>query len=396
MKVWKFNSKYIRFLLRPADWRKFKLHAFSDLNSHLEQFAATLNNKDYKLSKIAPVRSGGKTLYKADKLEDRLALRHISNEIRDHYRLKLPDRHRITKQISILLTSDAPIHCIRTDITNFFGSIDFDALIRQIGSDAAVGSRELSVLRTLRDHGPEKGLPWGIATSSSLAEVCLQEVDQICRSIPGIYYYSRFVDDIIIFCSTDAKRTFRKVEKALTRNGLKFRLNSQKTKILERIDSKTQNIKGFDYLGYHFVIHGNGNVEVRIADNKLEKIRARMRRIFSTYSKDFSHSRMIDGLKLLTGNYSIRKESHSARIKTGIYYNYPLLDNLSQLDRLDEDLHYLILRTLKMPFCETNPSYRASLRKCFRYSFRSGYEKRIMHHISLERVIVILKGLNEE
>ncbi|HBV4973744.1 TPA: hypothetical protein MDZ92_005595 [Klebsiella pneumoniae] len=42
------------------------------------------------------------------------------------------------------------------------------------------------------------GLPRGISLSATLAELCLQEIDSFFLKEKDVFYYSRFVDDILI------------------------------------------------------------------------------------------------------------------------------------------------------------------------------------------------------
>lgn len=45
------------------------------------------------------------------------------------------------------------------------------------------------------------GLPRGLGISAVLSELYMKYFDLSIRRVGGVYYYARFVDDIIVFCS---------------------------------------------------------------------------------------------------------------------------------------------------------------------------------------------------
>lgn len=46
------------------------------------------------------------------------------------------------------------------------------------------------------------GLPRGLGISAVLSELRMKYFDLSLRRVEGVYYYARFVDDIIVFCSS--------------------------------------------------------------------------------------------------------------------------------------------------------------------------------------------------
>jgi hypothetical protein len=94
----------------------------------------------------------------------------------------------------------------------------------------------------------DKGVPQGLSISNLLAEIYISDVDQHFYEDPSLHY-TRYVDDILILCSTDDSEAIYKRATSY----LKSKLLEPHERDL--IGSKTQVepiSRGFEYLGYSF------------------------------------------------------------------------------------------------------------------------------------------------
>lgn len=132
-----------------------------------------------------------------------------------------------------------------------------------------------------------KGLPRGLEISPMLSELYLATFDSSIHRHSDVFYYSRFVDDMVIISSGDeCPSSFMKQIQKLLPEGLS--LNKNKLKISSLIRKRSKGREGqdkllhkFDFLGYSF----------SIIDSPLNNNNA----TFSVYRKvtvDLSHSRI--------------------------------------------------------------------------------------------------------
>jgi RNA-directed DNA polymerase len=142
---------------------------------------------------------------------------------------------------------------MRSDIKNYYDSINFDILMALIESyikDPALLTLISKACRRTETHGGifydyhEKGIPMGSPLSPLLGAIALMPLDQAMGKIKDIFY-SRFMDDWVVL--TKSKTALRKVVKLTHRivSSQKLHLHPMKTYI--------GNIShGFNFLAYYF------------------------------------------------------------------------------------------------------------------------------------------------
>lgn len=142
---------------------------------------------------------------------------------------------------------------IVTDISAFFEHIKIDKLINIIEPHVQSESKEFLIIlnKILRSWSIEGiGIPQGNNICSFLSNIYLSKIDQYF--IDNNFKYTRFVDDIHIFCKDkiEAMNTIKQLSTMLKEYNL--HLNSGKTKILnyeEYQEIELENkLKGIDYL----------------------------------------------------------------------------------------------------------------------------------------------------
>ncbi len=317
-------------------------------------------------------------------------IKQLQRNIHRIYNVKQANRHDLACRVRDTIKSGFPFELVRTDISSFYESIDRKKLFSKLDNDQLLSSSSKRFIKQILDSygalsAATQGIPRGVGISAYLAELFLRPVDRGIASIPGIVLYCRYVDDIVaIFArppSGGALGAYKDlVIKTLSDNGLTH--NATKT---EEIDFGVKaGVKTFEYLGYRFTATG-GDLKIAPSDAKVKKLELRLEAAFSEYddmvSKDSRRAfrNVVARVKFLTGNARLLNSKSSAT--TGIYYNNPIVTDLSQLERLDTILKSRI-RGIKRPNLR---------KKLLAYKFTEGFLQRRFHNFSSRELQVIVR-----
>lgn len=394
MRFREYTPNYVRFLLYPKDWPEYGIGTIqATIDENINGYCATLNGNAYVFSEFGISRRKSNFVFRASCLEDKLCLRHLTHCLSKFYRIKPPDRNHIVDQICVLLESDVPLKIVRTDIERFFASIDFDRLLDKIETDGVLRTRDMAQLRSLGDKLKQlggTGVPWGLSISSVLAEIYMREVDETCRRVSGIYYYARYVDDIIIFSARSAEEALNSVSSAISKIGSGLRLNRNKTKMISEADLPFSKPTQFEYLGYRFRRLARSrkkcDISISLAEKKFRKIKYRIDQAFDRFDRRKENQDLKDRIRILTGNCSFQKSRHAAPIRIGVYANYPKMTDIRQMAILDDYLRQRLHRSMAATKGLYFGYHVKKLRLLFKYSFRQGFEKRLTHNLSRLRI----------
>lgn len=336
-------------------------------------------------------------------LEYVLLIRKLNDNIKRLYGVKQADRHSIVQQVQILLQETSrPISILRFDIQKFYDSIDKNLVLEKvIENDSLLSYQSKYVLKNLllenTQFKKQEGLPFGLNISATLSEIYMKSFDRNIKKMDGIYFYVRYVDDILIFTYTE-EDIEDKIKNILPKN-LHFHEDSEYKKKLIKLPFKTSE-GSFDYLGYNFSIK-NEQLITSIADIKIKKIKSRIIMSFVSYFRDKDFLLLHQRIKFLTSNYYIRQENKYAnerevkKLKSGIYYNYKLIDtnNLGQLKNLDIFLQKSIsAKEGKFGTKVSRLLTQNQRNKLKKYSFKVGFEKKISHNFNEITLSKITKG----
>ena len=308
-----------------------------------------------------------------------LVLRKLYNNIKRIYGVRQTNRNQIIKQMVSLLKEESPKWIVRLDIHHFFESINRTQLINRFQEDGRLNYQSISLLKRLFSLpliSSKAGLPRGLSISSVMSELYLKYLDIEFRRMDGVFYYARFVDDIIVFCAnkTAQKKVWDKVPDMLSNIGLQ--LNTTKS---YKWDSFQQDIK-LTYLGYTFLPKGKNDIEVLIAEKKINVIKTRITKSFVRYAKDGNFTALKNRIKFLSGNYTLYNPTTLLPIKVGIFYNYSMTTSKTELFELDRYyqriLHCKTGRLGNRLATMMSTSQRTELTK---YSFVFGFEHHVNH-----------------
>ena len=118
----------------------------------------------------------------------------------------------------------------------------------------------------------------------------------------------------------------------------------------------------------------------------MNKVKDRVRRAFRAYSKDRKYNLLLARLKFLSANQYIIGDIERTKLKSGIYYNYPLINCHSQLKELDA-FYQKFINSRKEPAYSAMKLIKnhggnisdARLRQIQAISFQFGFRKRVMN-----------------
>jgi hypothetical protein len=329
-------------------------------------------------------RTKGFTVYSTNDYANILALRKINDTIRRLFRIKQSDRGAIVRQVFALLAESTPKAVLRLDIKSFYDNVDRDRLLSSMRQNHLLSHTTKKLLQQfLSTAFPSlgRGLPRGACISASLAEFAMREFDAAVSAIDGVYFYARYVDDIVIFTVKDPYALFAAVEGQLpsgmclnkSKSAAPFRVEDCRCSIRCRCIGlcacrnkclcKAQDapLNRMDFLGYRFAFpkvtarpYDKGQpIDISIAKAKISRIKTRIIKAFRDFAREPDYMLLRDRIRFLTENHFVKTKSSGQRIKSGIYYNYRLIEksrgDSEVMEELDDFLKRAIFST-KGPF----------------------------------------------
>lgn len=393
-----FSLKCLRRILNKEDVKHFRLWSSNALdeeqNKTISNISDEINSQEFCFPKFREKRTKGKVIYSAPDATVLLLLRKLDRNIRAIYKVKQENRDEIIHQVKSLLKEGCFYSVLRLDISSCYESVDRKSILDKIDQDSILSYTSRGFLDKLfrsPQFNSQEGVPRGLSVSATLNELFFRDLDKLIKKLPHVYYYARYVDDMVIFSYHKKNEAKIEVSDVITKFGLK--LNKHKEKSIECNSNRKKNkdndkFIGFEFLGYHLYSRPYlkntkewRNVKICIAETKIKKIKSRIIHAFIDFTKKQEFDLLKKRLRFLCGNYSLkkRKESH---LLGGIYYNYShLTDNADSLQELDRFFHKILFsrkgslgKNLNL-----NNSHRKELA---RLSFQNGFKERSYHNIS--------------
>lgn len=291
--------------------------------------------------------------YFLEDISQKLLLRKLNDSIKRIYKDEQANRKFIIHQVKTLLNETSPFWIIKTDIKSFYDSIDRGRIFRKLKNDAMLSYYSIFLLRKIFENPKivsHSGLPRGLNISSSLSEIYMRNFDKAIQRHKDVYYYARFVDDIIIFLNNkeSAIELFQNLNSIISTEKLDLQINNDKTELIEGVNFKILK-KGYnrqpihnniEYLGYKFYLNDNESkrekkLQISIAHKKTKKIKTRIAKSYLDYTLTNDFELLKKRIKFLTGNYGISKSNDGSILKAGIYFNYTHINDLEVLKQLN-------------------------------------------------------------
>ena len=299
--------------------------------------------------------------------EEFFAMQVLCWNVKKLFNISMSSRNEILSQLKILLREDkSRYYIIRTDVCHCFESIPHDKLFEYLEGNNLLDVKSKSLLRGLIRkefeaknlqplvRTPQTGIPRGCAISSLLSEFYLSKIDEVIkRSLPGVLFLGRYVDDIVLVIHPDIRDEFHKsidwyieeLKEIYYQKGLTIHTPSDGSGKCYKYDSAKAVDLDFNLLGYNVHI-GNKNRDrlvFSLSQDKLEKITKRIDKTFTTFDNmidvvgfDVAAHYLFDALHVLTCNINLYNAKKG--VKVGIFYSNQLLDNKRNLSYLDGQL----------------------------------------------------------
>lgn len=263
-------------------------------------------------------------------------------------------RDSIIERLLTVLEDRMPKSVVRIDISSFFESIPHDKLRIAVNRNTKLGSnfkkRILSLLTqyaTLTGQHPDSaiGVPRGVGVSSYLAELYLAEFDRQTSETPGMVFYARYVDDIVVVFAESrgnlkrASERLAELESRLGALGLSLSAAPGK-KFHGYFSSVPRGSNGFDYLGYTFT-YSSSRLVVTMTPERVLMLERRLERVFNAFAKSKSKEGramrlLLQRVRLLSGNTRLHNNKRDAFV--GVYYSNKFMTDYHQLRELDGKL----------------------------------------------------------
>lgn len=353
----------------------------------------------------------GKTVYRLVRHQDELVERKLRLNLKRYASLAADGRSQIVKNLKLLLEEGVPYRIYRLDIRSFFESFQKNHVLDAVANIKKLSPHSKQLIGALLNAHAAiggQGVPRGLSISAVLSEILMQDFDQKMRWASDTFYYSRYVDDIIIVSSAREKETdFLRDLCSWLPPGLE--LNPDKKNIVTATARVTKenctiasNLIQFDYLGYQFLVKNPTKLEagktkdgelyrkvhVDIARKKIKRMKTRIVRSFLSYAKSNDWRLLRDRIAFLTQNFSVYNPKAGGKKIAGIYHSYPLIsEDSAGLRELDRFLRNAVLSKNGRVFSITNTIISThQKRQLLAYSFVRGHSNRSFIHFSATRI----------
>ena len=411
-----FSKSSFARCLRDSDFYSYNYLRSNDKKNELltntVKKAESLWNSSIDIEKV---KLGNKTGYVSGSFSEKLILRRCVVNLKNNFNIVFKHRNQITKELKAHLCDGTEYRIYKLDIKSFFESVDTDELMVTLGDNEKLSLHTKKLIKQYLKHFNgihQSGLPRGIELSPILADIILKEFDHYISTHYEVYFYQRFVDDIVILTTmNEDKRKFMKLLSAQLKkanSNLRFNFVKQRIIDVERLIDKNPTSKidkkiEFSFLGYKYISLNPWvkkdkrhwrmrTVEIGISDKKVKQFKTKIYQSFYDYLRTGDNTLLIDRLIFLSTNRDM-VSSNNKKIATGIFYNYCMIGkNISDLKKIDSTLHQLILS----PKGRLNNMIKNSIpidlkRTVLKISFQRGYEKKIFKKYSLDRLSEITK-----
>ncbi|MBO8215822.1 antiviral reverse transcriptase Drt3a [Acinetobacter nosocomialis] len=303
--------------------------ALSQVSNYLLEGNEIIDNLSCRIER-------NKVIFSTNSINTFYALKKISKDLSRLYKIEPPNRDDISEQIYRIFEHSTSYSIVRLDIKSFYENIQYNEVIKKLDRDKILVAKSIKILKDLYNF-IDNGLPRGLSISPILSEIFMKEVDQQIRNIDHVYYYARYVDDIIVISTDKSDSIYEKTIKVLE----KYDLNVNSKRYIKNIpavnNDEISTLYKFDYLGYKYIIDtisykNKRIVKAELSDDKKRKIKTRiihslLDRVYNTTHYD-REELLIKRLKVLSSNYSITyNELSKTNLKAGMFYSHRLVNN---------------------------------------------------------------------
>lgn len=376
--------------------------------------AIGITSSDFSaLSFLKSSHAGGRNVVSPSSIPAELIIRKVTKNINWATHVRSNNRDRIVACLCDLLSEGVPYKVYRLDIRKFYPSVAGHEIFNRIDSVGRISPLTQSLLRKILEEfwgSGGTGIPIGLPLSAPLSELVLREFDRNARTFDGVFFYGRYVDDIVVIGDTEIndKLFFKHISKALPdglvlHDGRKRQVKEISSPVKSTKVKRTKDKISFSYLGYEFSVFdpykkdvaGNKSpyraLRVELSEDKLSKYTTRISRAMVEFNKYGDFGLLFDRVRFLTKNFSITDRKTGVRRSAGIYFGYRSLSPESvSLLKLDGFLRRAVLRGVR-PVGGTHAHLLSQSQKriLLSASFSRGFRKKEMINFSSSRMAEI-------
>ncbi|MBL3576179.1 hypothetical protein JMK10_20125 [Rhodovulum sulfidophilum] len=329
-------------------------------------------------------QKNGREMCKPSDIQTAILVKKVNHDFARLTKSRVQSRGEIIWALRALCAEGQAMTLIRLDIKKFFQSVNTD----ELQECAAQGVKSTYALRRIIEQYLDwardnvRGVPTGISLSSSLTEYYLKErLDCDALATPGVHFYRRYVDDIIMVCSPDFKPGHYVQEmQRLLPDGLTLNNDREKKSILKLHHPRDEG--SFNYLGYNFKVGAKVNsrnassrvVTLDIAPSKVKARKIRFVKTLLQFLRDGREDDLRRRFLLLNSGYTFWDPSRGREMSAGLCNSYSEIDNPSES-----------LKSLQGFYrsCMLNPNFQLYHR--IRLSHLSKATRRMIVSFDLER-----------
>ncbi|MGF3057579.1 antiviral reverse transcriptase Drt3a [Microbacterium sp. YY-01] len=256
------------------------------------------------------------------------------------------------------------LHAIyKVDVREFFESVPHRTLLQRLAAYPELDSVTSQLIRRLLHEyesikGTDTGIPRGVGLSSHLAELYLSEFDSKLKTHPGVLFYARYVDDIVMVLESGTHLAEVKDLVASELGSLHLTLNRDKTFELITDDAGDYPPdKEIEYLGYRF-FRADGRLTTGLTVKRKARRSVRLEQALNAWlstspsavdPNDGHNGLLVDRVRYLAGNTKLLNSKSNVAI--GLYFsNSALTPDAAELAELDGILQaFLENHASKMP-----------------------------------------------
>jgi hypothetical protein len=338
MKTFAYTKDSLGQLITREDRAIYGITSAREETDAIERIQSKLNSKTQPFS-FKVFTKNGRTMCKPSDIETAILVRKVNKDFSSLTKAGVSNRVETISALKSICSEGLPMTIIRLDIKKFYQSVDTKKLL----DCATNGTKSTYALRRNLQHfltwsqDNVRGVPTGVSLSSSLAEYYLMEhLDVRAISLPGVHFYRRYVDDIIMVCSSrrPSKEYIEDLE-AILPNELEFNSTPDKRDVL---DIHTPDQHGcFNYLGYKFSISRKlssdkssyRSVRLDIAPSKITKRKSRFVHSLLQFLKDGDESDLRRRFLLLNSGFTFWDSSRGRQMSAGLCNTYSEIDHPS-------------------------------------------------------------------
>lgn len=344
-----FSARNLMRLLYKEDPKKFLRNINrEDYESEMMRLSKIINDEGFSFGRISFAKINNKRVLIPNEFKDILALRKANDNLKRIYGVRQSDRNDIVRHVICMLEEPIPFFVYKLDIKDFYESINRNKVIEKLLKSPIVSYKTKILIKRffeLPQVSLERGLPRGIGLSATMAELYLEDFDDKVKRTNSVFYYARYVDDIIIF-TCEKIIDFQSFFKCFLPDDLEF--NTAKCREINiHSDDKGIVANEFNYLGYCFCVR-NGkvkgsekrDVKVTISKKKILKLKRKIVLSLKDYCNTSNFTLLEKRIKFLTSNVILEKakkvsDEESSPLYSGVYYNYLHIRSYEQLKVLD-------------------------------------------------------------